>query len=492
MTAFNARNKETQPIAVALKNGHKPFFQAKLTINQPNDVYEQEADAMADKAMRMPAVDTGKPSFFKPANSMIARKCKHCEEEENLQRKEISAEGVQKNSQLDDYVASLGLSGQPLPENSRKFFEPRFGNDFSDVRIHTDSVAAKSAQSINALAYTSGNNIVFNSGQYAPESDNGKRLMAHELTHVVQQSSSVLPKLIQRDGPAGDPSQNDPTYRSPTYVQPGGPFDHNDNIFTLQWGPDGLKFGFPIPGAAPGADNAGFTVICPPGQRHVFKTGDCCPIGRYNQATDTCCDEGQIPGGSQCVDAGSTPSRSENPPIPPGNCDISQLNLLTHECCVLPMVPYLSQCVTPDVPPKPAPAQGLSGTFPAGVIDDFDIDAAALNSRQTAAYQSILSNLRLILHNCPATIITINGFTDAPGTPEHNMQLAQNRADSVKFRLQIDLLNPASVIQPFILAIGEGAANPVDTDAGQRYSARNRRVEVQMDMQCPPMRLTPP
>jgi len=137
-------------------------------------------------------------SFFKPANNIIQRKCHECEEEDKkLQRKESSAGQVQGDGQLDSYVGSLNSSGQPLPPGSRKFFEPRFGHDFSNVRIHTDQVAAKSAQSINALAYTTGNNIVFNSGQYSPETPSGQRLMAHELTHVVQQGGAKS-SMVQR------------------------------------------------------------------------------------------------------------------------------------------------------------------------------------------------------------------------------------------------------------------------------------------------------
>ncbi|SDP92468.1 protein of unknown function [Mucilaginibacter sp. OK268] len=173
----------------------KSFFQPKLTVNQPNDVYEQEADAMADRVMRMAIPDHNENTFFKPVGDNIQRKCQHCEDEEKLHRKETSADKVEGSYQLDNYVGSLGSSGQALPQSSRQFFEPRFGQDFSNVRLHTDSVAAKSAQSINALAYTTGNNIVFNSGQYSPESDGGKRLMAHELTHVVQQKNQNLTEI---------------------------------------------------------------------------------------------------------------------------------------------------------------------------------------------------------------------------------------------------------------------------------------------------------
>lgn len=190
------------------KDANSPFFspliQPKLTVNQPNDIYEQEADSMADRVMRMTIPTHNENSFFKPVADNIQRKCQHCEEEEKLHRKESSDAETQGSPGLDNYVGSLGASGQPLPESSRQFFEPRFGQDFSGVRIHTDSVAAKSAQSINALAYTTGNNIVFNSGQFSPESDSGKRLMAHELTHVVQQGKGIQPKLIQRAPRKGD------------------------------------------------------------------------------------------------------------------------------------------------------------------------------------------------------------------------------------------------------------------------------------------------
>lgn len=187
------------------KNGNsRPFFQPKLTVNQPDDVYEQEADAMADRVVRSNIASNPQP-FFKPADAAIQRKCQHCEEEEKLvHRKESSDQKTEGSSQLDNYVGSLGSSGQKLPDSSRQFFESRFGYDFSDVKIHTDPLAAKSAQSINALAYTTGNDIVFNSGQYAPDSEDGKRLMAHELTHVVQQQGSVHPMPVQRaPAPAG-------------------------------------------------------------------------------------------------------------------------------------------------------------------------------------------------------------------------------------------------------------------------------------------------
>ena len=116
----------------------------------------------------------------------------------NLQLKEASRENTVAETSFENYVNNLSASGSPLSKSAREFYEPRFGYDFSNVKIHTDSVAAQSAQSINALAYTSGNNIVFNTNQYAPETDSGKRLLAHELTHIIQQGPGVKRKIIQK------------------------------------------------------------------------------------------------------------------------------------------------------------------------------------------------------------------------------------------------------------------------------------------------------
>ena len=172
----------------------KSFFQPKLTINNPGDQYEKEANDMADKVMRMgqPFIQT-KPL---PITS-VQRKCARCEEEKKAQRKELNGNEITDHS-FESYISNINGSGQSLSNEIRNFYEPRFGYDFSDVKVHTDSIAAKSAQSINAQAYTSGNNIVFNSGQYSPNTDSGKRLLGHELTHVLQQNTSIKTKKIQR------------------------------------------------------------------------------------------------------------------------------------------------------------------------------------------------------------------------------------------------------------------------------------------------------
>jgi hypothetical protein len=96
----------------------------------------------------------------------------------------------QEPSLVKEVIGSGG--GAPLDRDTRGFMESRLGADFSDVRVHSDGKASESAQSVQAHAYTVGNDVVFQSDKYAPDSDSGKRMLAHELTHVVQQRSGPV------------------------------------------------------------------------------------------------------------------------------------------------------------------------------------------------------------------------------------------------------------------------------------------------------------
>jgi hypothetical protein len=108
------------------------------------------------------------------------------EEEEKIQSKAEAIDEQTPPNFVENRVQASG-GGRALPENVRSFFEPRFGHDFSNVRVHADSGAAEMAKSIRAQAFTYGRDIYFNAGKYNPENSAGKQLLAHELTHVVQQ-----------------------------------------------------------------------------------------------------------------------------------------------------------------------------------------------------------------------------------------------------------------------------------------------------------------
>ena len=119
-----------------------PRLQAKLTIGQPNDKYEQEADRVADEVMRMPEPEVQRQAEDKEA------------EEESIQTKQVSANTSTVTPNLASRIQSLKGGGQPLPRSVRAFFEPRFGYDFSQVRVHTNSKSAESARVLNARSFT--------------------------------------------------------------------------------------------------------------------------------------------------------------------------------------------------------------------------------------------------------------------------------------------------------------------------------------------------
>lgn len=207
------------------------YLQAKLTVNRPGDLYEQEADRVTEQVLRMP-----EPVIQRACD--CDGTCASYQEEETSQRQptaepitplmqrqealesdeERDAEQVQR--QVDDEeeedvlqtkekpgpmsetppgtalrIQAFRGGGQPLTASERSFFEPRFGLDFSRVRVHTGARAAEAAQAVHAQAFTVGRNVVFGAGQYAPGTTHGQRLMAHELTHVVQQAQGRTPSI---------------------------------------------------------------------------------------------------------------------------------------------------------------------------------------------------------------------------------------------------------------------------------------------------------
>lgn len=224
----------------------QPFIHPKLTIGQPGDKYEQEADTMADQVVQRlsnpETIQTKPATIANPVTPLVQPKCSACEEEEQIQKKEEDEDwlehGVQRKAMFEsdelppeeeiqrkcaDCVAEETLqkkgeadfstnggfsslesrlkasrgSGSPLPEETRTQMESSFGANFSNVRIHTESSAVQMNKGLHAQAFTHGSDIYFNSEKYNPETIEGKHLLAHELTHTVQQNSGVQ-KRIQR------------------------------------------------------------------------------------------------------------------------------------------------------------------------------------------------------------------------------------------------------------------------------------------------------
>ena len=188
---------------------------AKLAVSRPDDPYELDADRIADQVMRMtaPQPAESESTEVKAGSSSLSfvprkahRKRGHHEYESQTHRKNFaSPESSFATAEIVSEV--LSSEGRPLDQSTRAFMEPRFKHDFSEVRLHTGSKAEASAARMNALAYTVGPDIVFGAG-YLPTSGEGRHLLAHELTHVVQQGGAGVeptnagsPKtLVQRSG----------------------------------------------------------------------------------------------------------------------------------------------------------------------------------------------------------------------------------------------------------------------------------------------------
>jgi hypothetical protein len=174
-------------------------IQRKLSIGSADDPLEQEADAMADTVMRM------------PEQPFVQRTCTHCEEEEKVQMKPLAAtitpfiqtkggDGGTASDTVTQQINSTRGSGSNMDRPTQSFMESRFGSDFSGVKIHTGDDAVQMSRELNAQAFTVGSDIYFNSGKYNPSSDSGKHLLAHELTHTVQQGGGRGQSTIMKTG----------------------------------------------------------------------------------------------------------------------------------------------------------------------------------------------------------------------------------------------------------------------------------------------------
>jgi hypothetical protein len=198
--------------------------QMKMAVNKPGDKFEQEADKMADKVMRMPApAPTKEEKLQRQPEEKLQKKeeekiqkavmpeekiQKAAMPEEKLQKKEdekiqkapAAEEKLQRKDSASAPTVSSGIQsaiqnkttgGQPLPSDIRDYMEPRFNADFSNVRVHSDPESASLSSQLSARAFTHKNHIFFSRGQYQPGGSEGKQLLAHELTHTIQQGHAI-------------------------------------------------------------------------------------------------------------------------------------------------------------------------------------------------------------------------------------------------------------------------------------------------------------
>lgn len=209
----------------------KPTIQAKLKIGKPNDSYEKEADQVADKVVRKIQKSPLNGQQMNPVSRIsdrvgpgVQRACHQCEKESKLddrnetltdekgiQKKtifesaggQLEDEKIQRNSANGSQDPGQGLEarlsqtkgqGQPMDKTVRQSMEKGIGADFSGVRIHTNTEAVNMNEELGSHAFTHSNDIYFNRGKYSPDSSSGKHLLAHELTHTVQQNPDIKSK----------------------------------------------------------------------------------------------------------------------------------------------------------------------------------------------------------------------------------------------------------------------------------------------------------
>ncbi|MBR8832509.1 MAG: DUF4157 domain-containing protein [Stigonema ocellatum SAG 48.90 = DSM 106950] len=172
--------------------------QTKLTMGEPGDKHEQEADRVANQVMRMIVPDKFNAPSVHPVEDTLQRKCIACEEEEDKVQTKPSIQptadgGLQAGDNIESRLNSSKGGGSALPDEVRSFMEPRFGADFREVRVHTGSEAVQMNRELSAQAFTHKQDIYFGAGK-APGKD---ALTAHELTHVVQQNGGQVQPMLQ-------------------------------------------------------------------------------------------------------------------------------------------------------------------------------------------------------------------------------------------------------------------------------------------------------
>ena len=480
--------------------------QRKLIVNQPGDAYEQEADRIADQVMRMtdpigvqaPVSQTATATSLQRqcacgGSGESAGECPACkaDREGSLQHAAGRAGSVDSAPPIVHEV--LRSPGQPLDTATRAFMEQRFGHDFSRVRLHTDAKGAQSARDLGALAYTVGNDVVFSAGHYAPRTRDGQHLLAHELTHTLQQAdrSGVAATPFQAKLSVGGPGVHYNVTRmadsatpvvqrqapsQPDLPSPLGkaatcsvdPFklaralkgDKDAALDVLNCCESGLH---PLPKGCTKdvidglrkilGKKPGDTTKCPPGfhpgkskefQGQCCRDGtdieseqNCCPGGRIAPLTGVCCKEGEIPEGDKCAPPPPAPS-----PTLPDLCPPEWRTPFGLKCCPPPLVPGPFDCVTQVVPPPSGPAKPPPSTpavappVVAPVFFNFDRPhggegLSALDSCLTGEGKTNLNALIAQLRANASFKVQLVGRASPEGTSEYNLALGGRRARMV-------------------------------------------------------------
>ncbi|MCR9171094.1 MAG: DUF4157 domain-containing protein [bacterium] len=203
------------------------IVQARLKMGKSNDPYEKEADQMADQVAKSPNSNAKKSNIQQAS-----------EPAQSVQKATMEGEPLQKGESFEKNLDLSKGKGTPMDDSTKDSMENEFGRGFSDVRIHTDANAVQMNNDIGAKAFTNGNDIYFNEGNYDPKSQKGKHLLAHELTHTVQQGSAGSPGKNSSNAPVSTTVQRSPQDKAEEFdfTDPKGMSNQDlvDRLFKLR------------------------------------------------------------------------------------------------------------------------------------------------------------------------------------------------------------------------------------------------------------------
>lgn len=470
-----------------------------LRVSRSGDSFEQEADHAAIHVM----TGNGRLNWsLSQASTGLQRKCscgtsggqeggcEECKQQNSLQRKSSSQAQSVPGFAPPIVHDVLRSPGQPLDMQTRNFFEPRFGRSFDGVRVHTDEFSVKSARAVNAEAYTVGNQMVFDSGRFAPRTAHGKKLLAHELAHVSQQSGHAHQPASLKIGSAHDSFEREADHTVEAVLSgrhAGLRSSTSGTVLQRQSPPTS-----PGPPAMQGPDwgltcgTDGCTLNTPAGDAPLSaKRYRCYTQAMQGHCPPDCVDElAQI--GVSCPQAPRLPNWPGPPGPPPPQCPPGQIPY-SGRCLPLRPPPTQPPPTQPpsmqpqSVPSGPGPlrvpsAPGLGtrggfGTIESQTLDNFSLNEAAVPSQ----HRGTLAHIASLLNIYRDVEVHIEGHTDGSGTEAINTPLARRRAEAVRAELvRLGIVNPGR-----LRTQGFSSHQPqVSPSAPSAQEPRNRRVEI--------------
>jgi hypothetical protein len=488
--------------------GSPVALQRKLAIGAVNDPLEHEADRVAEQVMRMPASAT----VLRGSPLQLSRKCATCEDEEKgkLQKKSAGDAAIQTAPPIVHDV--LASPGEPLAASTRAFMEPRFGYDFSRVRVHSGAAAARSAQAVNALAYTVGDRIVLDGAGASP------RLLAHELAHVVQQNGAA-PTLRREEKTVGGSLDLKP---DPCVFVPGldDPLCGQKAVSLCEESPG-------IPGCSVVCKVLGCkkpdkpTTACKPGARAATSSdfaGQCC-VG-IGESAQNCCPPERLAAKpiAHCCNDDETVDPSTDTCIKvkdiPVICPPEQ-QTTRGECCFRPMVPKGEICAFPDIPgptlpqpptplPTPQPPTPQFGTLWTDTIH-FKQDHPAPGESDpdrilTAEGRNELDSVQRWLTPSSDLQVRLIAHASSEGETAYNQRLSERRVNFIAGKVAGRLAEPivpdlatagCTSLGTGMWACGESMADQSSASAEDRVVRVTFMRNTLPKIQVPPVQLPP-